>query len=92
PSPATPSPATPPPATPPKPEAHIGALRFEIERKGRGGKTVTRVEGLAGELGGLIKEIKRALGCGVSEAEGCLIVQGDQREGLRRFFEQRARD
>lgn len=87
-------------APPPAPEAEeaapspleIKALRFEIDRKGRRGKTVTRVLGISGDRRALIKEIKRALGCGVSEEDDCLIVQGDHREALARLFESRAVD
>ena len=49
------------------------------ERRGRGGKTVTRVEGLGlalPQLDELSKELKRALGCGASVEGEDLLLQG----------------
>lgn len=51
------------------------------ERKGHGGKTVTRIEGLRGtatELEAIAKELKRALGCGATVDGNDVLVQGDQ--------------
>jgi translation initiation factor 1 (eIF-1/SUI1) len=50
------------------------------ERKGHGGKTVTRVGGLAGDddaLEALAGRMRRALGCGVRVEDGELLAQGD---------------
>jgi translation initiation factor 1 len=48
------------------------------EKKGRGGKTVTRVSGLprATDLAGLARDMKKALGCGASVEEGDVLLQG----------------
>ncbi|MFT4540464.1 MAG: translation initiation factor 1 [Planctomycetota bacterium] len=57
------------------------------ERKGRGGKTITRVDGLplrGAELGSMCLELKRSLGCGAAVEDDSLVLQGDQVErGMR---------
>ena len=50
------------------------------ERKGRGGKTVTVVEGVKlppSGLEGLARALRRALGCGASVEGATIVVQGD---------------
>ncbi len=69
-----------------KPDAtgfpHSGErLSLRFERAGRGGKTVTCVEGpaLRGvQLDSLAKEIARALGVGARAESDQLVVQGEQ--------------
>lgn len=59
---------------------------LRIEKKGRGGKTVTVVAGLprnAVFLASLAYELKRACGTGGSAQEDTVEVQGDHRERLR---------
>jgi translation initiation factor 1 len=59
---------------------------LRLEKKGRGGKSVTVVAGLprnAAFLASLAAELKRACGTGGTAAEGAVLVQGDQRERLR---------
>ena len=77
-------------ASPAVPSPDRAVVRYE--RKGHGGKDMTRVEhlGLAGEkLDRWLKDIKQALGCGgVVEGE-TLLLQGDQRERLRLWLERR---
>jgi translation initiation factor 1 len=49
------------------------------EKRGRGGKTVTRIAGLdlgPKELDALARELKRALGCGASVEDGDVVLQG----------------
>jgi len=67
------------PSTPPITGlAASGKLVLQRERKGRGGKTVTRVSGLApGLLKDTARRIKSALGCGATVEGGDLIVLGD---------------
>ncbi len=63
----------------------IGCV-LRIEKKGRGGKTVTVVAGLprnAAFLSALASELKRACGTGGSAREDTVEVQGDHRERLR---------
>ncbi len=62
------------------------ACVLRLEKKGRGGKSVTVVANLprnAAFLAGLAAELKRACGTGGTAAEGAVEMQGDQRERLR---------
>jgi translation initiation factor 1 len=62
------------------------ACVLRLERKGRGGKTVTVVAGLprnAAFLAGLAAELKRACGTGGTATEDAVEIQGDHREKLR---------
>jgi translation initiation factor 1 len=63
------------------PERPVAKLR--IEKKGRGGKTVTVVDGLprnAAFLAALAHELKRACGTGGTAKETSVELQGDHRE------------
>jgi translation initiation factor 1 len=60
--------------------------KLRMEKKGRGGKTVTVVDGLphnAGFLKELCQELKRACGTGGAVADGAVELQGDLRVRLR---------
>ena len=62
----------------------VVALR--IEKAGRGGKTVTMVDGLprnAAFVKGLVGELKRACGTGGTAAADHVELQGDHRPALR---------
>ena len=62
------------------------ACVLRLEKKGRGGKTVTVVAGLprnAAFLASLASELKRACGTGGTAGEDAVEIQGDQREKLR---------
>ena len=62
------------------------------ERKGHGGKTATRIEGLVGstrELEEAVRDVKRALGCGAALDGRDVVVQGDQGERLLAFLAER---
>ena len=62
------------------------ACVLRLEKKGRGGKTVTVVAGLprnAALLASLASELKRACGTGGTAADGAVEIQGDLRERLR---------
>jgi translation initiation factor 1 len=62
---------------------------LRLERKGHGGKEMTRIEKLtltSTLLEQWLKEIKQSLGCGgVIDGED-LLIQGDQRDRLSAFF------
>lgn len=60
-------------------------LRVRIERNGRGGKTVTVVDGFVGaddDLAALGKTLKTKCGVGGSAKDGQIIIQGDFRDRL----------
>ncbi len=60
-------------------------LRVNIEKKGRGGKTVTVVKGFAGtedDLKGLGKLLKAKCGTGGSVKDGEILIQGDFKQRL----------
>jgi len=62
------------------------ACVLRLEKKGRGGKSVTIVAGLphnAAFLAGLAAELKRACGTGGTATDDAVEIQGDQRERLR---------
>jgi translation initiation factor 1 len=63
--------------------------KLRVEKKGRGGKTVTVVDGLpnnAGFLKDLCQELKRACGTGGTAADGAIELQGDLRERVREYL------
>jgi translation initiation factor 1 len=70
-------------------------VKLRLEKKGRGGKTVTVLDGLPRNeeyLEGLGKELKRAVGAGgtVGSAEsGFIELQGDHRDTIRRILSSR---
>ena len=60
--------------------------KLRIEKKGRGGKTVTVVDGLprnAAFLKTLGQELKRACGTGGAAEDGAIELQGDLRDRVR---------
>ncbi len=87
------TPASPAPGTSTS-KASSGSLAGKVvvrrERKGRGGKTVTVVDGkaLAGQdLMALAKRLRKALGAGARVEDSRLVVQGDQREAAKKWLE-----
>jgi translation initiation factor 1 len=66
-----------------KPSSGDGIVRIWLDRKGRRGKTVTVVKGLAGgerELAEVAATLKRLCGSGGTVVEGNVEIQGDHRE------------
>jgi len=64
-------------------------LKLRLETQGRGGKSVTVLDGLprnAAFLEGLARELKRSCGTGGSAREATVELQGDQRERLRELL------
>ncbi|MDY7220493.1 translation initiation factor Sui1 [Denitrificimonas sp. JX-1] len=62
-----------------------GVARVRRESKGRGGKTVTTIQGLCltlDELKKLTAELKKRCGCGGSLKEGVIEIQGDKLDVL----------
>ena len=68
----------------PLPDRIVARLR--IEKQGRGGKTVTVVDGLpdnAAFLKALCGDLKKACGTGGTVGDRSVEVQGDQRDRIR---------
>jgi len=60
--------------------------KLRLEKKGRGGKTVSVIYDLpnnAAFLTALCQELKRACGAGGAVAEHAIELQGDQRDRIR---------
>ena len=69
------------------PDTLVAKLR--MEKAGRGGKTVTVVDGLPNNdafLKELCVELKRACGTGGAVKDGTIELQGEQRERVRDFL------
>jgi translation initiation factor 1 len=89
-------------ATPAKPESirnpqseirnvkSRGRVDVRRETGGRGGKTVTVVDGFVGiglpEKEQLAKKMRAACGCGGTVKDGAIEIQGDQRETVARIL------
>ncbi len=62
-----------------------GVVRVGLEKKGRGGKTVSIISGLSGSenaLRELTSELKRRCGSGGTLKDGVIEIQGDHRDTL----------
>ena len=57
-----------------------GVVRLFREKGGRGGKTVTVVRGLDGDLAAVASDLKRHCGSGGSVKGNAVEIQGDHRE------------
>ncbi|HXH72943.1 MAG TPA: translation initiation factor [Mariprofundaceae bacterium] len=60
-------------------------VRIRRESKGRGGKNVCVIDGLAlsdDKLRELLKKLKNQLGTGGAVKDGCIEIQGDHRDKL----------
>lgn len=69
-----------------------GNVKVRRETKGRGGKTVTTITGLAmnrDQLEMLQKELKRLCGAGGAVKDGVIEVQGDHCDAVLRDLEKR---
>jgi translation initiation factor 1 len=79
-----PGPAAAPPAR------NRGRVDITREKGGRGGKTVTVVDGFTGiglaEKEQLAKRMRAACGCGGTVKDGRIEIQGDQRETVSRIL------
>jgi len=75
-----------------EPAARKNRGRVDIRREtgGRGGKTVTVVDGFVGislpEKEQLTKKMRAACGCGGTVKDGAIEIQGDQREAVARIL------
>ncbi len=68
------------PEGPPLP--NDGVVRVFREKGGRGGKTVTVVRGLDGDLAAVARDLKRHCGTGGSVKGLAIEIQGDHRDAI----------
>lgn len=67
--------------------AQDGIIRIARETKGRKGKGVTLISGLAeGELNTRARELKHLCGSGGTVKDGRIEIQGDHRDKILAFF------
>lgn len=59
-----------------------GVVRVFREKGGRGGKVVTVVRGLSGDLAMVARDLKRHCGSGGAVKEGAVEIQGDHRDKI----------
>lgn len=75
---------------PSAPAKNRGRVDVRRETGGRGGKTVTVVDGFTGiglpEKESLAKKMRAACGCGGTVKDGAIEIQGDQRETVARIL------
>jgi translation initiation factor 1 len=73
-----------------KPERNRGRVDITREKGGRGGKTVTIVDGFTGiglpEKEQLMRKARAACGCGGTVKDGRIEIQGDQRDTVARIL------
>ncbi len=78
------------PAPEAKPVKNRGRVDVRRETGGRGGKTVTVVDGFVGiglpEKEQLAKKMRAACGCGGTVKDGVIEIQGDQRETVAKIL------
>lgn len=79
------------PVVPPEEEASAPRFSPKVvvrrEKKGRGGKTATRITGVA-EPEAFATEMKRALGCGATVEGTDIVLLGDVADRAARWLEQ----
>ena len=67
-----------------------GRVDIRRETGGRGGKTVTIVDGFVGiglpEKEALTKKMRASCGCGGTVKDGVIVIQGDQRDTIARIL------
>src|SRR4051812_39923254 len=90
PAPKAPAQSNPATAAKPAPAKNRGRVDVRRETGGRGGKTVTVVDGFIGiglpEKEQLTKKMRAACGCGGTVKDGAIEIQGDQRETVARIL------
>ena len=67
----------------------LGKLNIVVERKGRGGKTATIIEGFTipdDEVAEIAARMKQQFGTGGSSRGGEILLQGDWREKAKQFL------
>ncbi len=64
-------------------------IRIKLEKKGRGGKVVSLVQGLESgncDLAEMARKLKSHCGTGGSDKDGDIIIQGDHRDRILAFL------
>lgn len=74
-------------AVAPEEMAYAPKMVVRRSRKGRGGKTVTLVEGITAGATQVLGRLKKELGCGGRVEDGVVVLQGDNRERVARWLE-----
>lgn len=73
-----------------KPSPYAGKIVVRKERAGRGGKTVTMIEGVAANaVDDVAREMKKALGCGAVVEDGAIVLQGEQEDRAQAFLQKK---
>ena len=77
-------------SAPTAPVRNRGRVDITREKGGRGGKTVTIVDGFTGiglpEKESLVRKMRGACGCGGTVKDGRIEIQGDQRDTVARIL------
>lgn len=81
--PDAPAPTTPTAAEP----AFAAKVVVRRSKKGRGGKTVTEVQGITAGAEAVAKGWKKMLGVGARVEDDLVVVQGDQRDRIAKWLE-----
>ena len=66
-----------------------GTVYIRRETKGRGGKTVTVISGLVGNLKSWKKDLQKLCGSGGTVKEGNIEIQGDHRSKIAEYLQGR---
>lgn len=77
------------PNPPRQPPPGDGIVRIKREVGGRGGKTVTTIDGLGlapPQLEALARELKQKLGCGGAVEGFVVVLQGDRRDRVEELL------
>ena len=78
-------------STTPQPHNQKSPLHVLIEKKGRGGKTATIIEGFEisdEEIDGIAQKLKKKLGTGGSARGGEILIQGDRKADTMRLLKE----
>jgi len=63
-----------------------GTVYLQRQSKGRGGKTVTVIKGLAGDLKSWKKELQQLCGAGGTVKDDVVEIQGDHRQKIAEYL------
>ncbi|MFT5685912.1 MAG: translation initiation factor 1 (eIF-1/SUI1) [Myxococcota bacterium] len=76
-----------PPADDPLSMTGCGNLKLHIEKKGRRGKSVGILQGVPpAKSAAVAKALRKQLGCGVTDKDGVITIQGGQTDRVRAWL------